>query len=156
MYNKQCISHTVASRTTPRAANRWVGKASGRVDVRLPNQRQTRATKDHDSPSGIAQAPLATGIPAELPGPKASHSGAHTPAHLQRAALGEVGLQRMFYFGSSVGFVALLCRQTGKQVANIKRYGGAVTRPSPRTHTRTGALLIFLLYIWCLERALLG
>lgn len=76
----------------------------------------------------------------------------HTHTHLRtckRAPLGKVGLQRMFYFGSSVGFVALLCWQMRKQVANIKRYSGGGDTPTP-SHTHTDTCLCTHNFFSCL------
>lgn len=88
-----------------------------------------------------APAPPATSIPVDLRGPKnltleCTHTCTHTPGITCGARLsGMSDFKGCFIFGSSVGFVALLCWQTRKQVANIKHYSGAVTHPNKHTHT---------------------
>lgn len=102
----------------------------------------TARKKGHDSPSAVAQTlqhrqQLASRWTCEVL--KTSHFNAHTPAHTPPCITCGARLSGMsdfkgcFIFGSSVGFVALLCWQTRKQVGNIKHYSGAVTHPNKHT-----------------------
>lgn len=100
-------------------------------------EEKRRATAACDEAN--AQAPLATSIPVDLQGPTSAHLTAHTPAHTRThthrrgcAARGHVGLQRLFYFRSSVGLVAVFVGRRGSRwkYQTLRR---AVTHPCRHT-----------------------